>query len=143
MANITSANAVYILTIPGLYDSGVQIQQFSADDMFDTEALDSAETQMGVDGHFTAGFVYVPLRQSITLMADSNSVDVFETWYGAQQTSRSLYEANGTIVLSSVGKTYTLTRGFLTGYAPLPDAKRTLQARKFGITWQKVTSAIS
>ena len=141
--DISSANAVLILTIPGLYDSGVQIQQFSVDDVFDTEMVDAAETAMGVDGHFTSGFVFVPVKQSITLMADSNSVDIFETWYGAQQTSRSLYAASGTIVLSSVGKVYTMTRGFLTSYSLLPDAKKTLQARKFGITWQSVTPALA
>ena len=37
------------------------------------------------------------------------------------------------------GKTYTMTKGFLTNYKPIPDIKKLLQPQRFRITWQSVS----
>ena len=49
-----------------------------------------------------------------------------------------MYGAEGIIILKSIGKKWTMTNGFLTAYQPIPDAAKTLRARRFGITWNKM-----
>lgn len=134
--SITSANAIFALAIDGIFTSPQQLQGFAADDIFDTPAIAPTEFSMGLDGKLSAGWVPVAIAQSITLQADSDSIVVFDTWYATQVSQRDVYFANATIMLPSVGLVYTMKRGVLTGYAPLSDAKKMLQPRKFTITWE-------
>jgi hypothetical protein len=136
--SITSANAVYTLTIPGIFQRPVQLHEFATDDIFGTESLKSVETMMGVDGNLTGGFAYVEVKQSVALMADSQSGDIFDQWWQFSQTLVEAYPALGLIILPSVGKQYVMQKGYLTGYKPIPDAKKTLQPRTFEITWQRI-----
>lgn len=138
---ITAANAVLMLSVTGLFPVPQQIQGFAADDVYDTEDLETAEILMGVDGKMSAGFVYNPVRQGFTLQADSSSNDFFEAIYSAEQAAREKYFLNGSVLLSSIGKLYTMTAGVVSGYKPLPDAKKVLQPRKFMITWERVLPA--
>lgn len=140
---ITSNNAVLMLAVAGLFAVPQQIQGFSADDVFDTEDVEPAEIQMGVDGHMTAGFVFVPVKQGITLMADSASNDFFEAIYRAQVAAREVYYLSGSVYIPATSKNYTMTRGVMSGYKPMPDAKKVLQPRKFGLTWERVSPAVA
>jgi hypothetical protein len=54
------------------------------------------------------------------------------------QTGIDAYPAVGTIILPSLNKKYTLEKGFLTGYQPIPNAKKLLEPQNFGITWQRI-----
>jgi hypothetical protein len=141
MANlsITSANAIFMLSVVGLYDTPQQLQGFAAEDIFDTPAIAPAETMMGVDGALSAGFVYVPIQQSIALMADSASNDLFEQWYAAQVAVSELFRCTGVIRIPSLGKSYQMANGVLTSYPTIADAKKVMQPRKYGITWESVT----
>lgn len=140
---LTAANTVIMLSIDGLYPVPQQLQGFSADNVTNTENIASAETSMGVDGRLSAGFVFTPTVQNITLQADSLSCDIFERWRAAEQRVRELYVATGVIIFPATGRKYSLTRGFLTGYTPTPNAARTLQARPFQITWERVSPAVA
>lgn len=133
---LTAANTVIVFTVPGLFDTPVQIQGFAAEDIFDAEAIDTAETVMGVDGRMSGGYVPAIKKQAYTVQADSDSIDFFENLYAATEAVREVYWINGTITLSSVGKEYTMTNGILRNYKPLPDAKKILQPRKFSIDWE-------
>ncbi|MGA1801484.1 phage tail fiber protein [Rhizobium sp. HT1-10] len=64
MASITSANAIITLTIPGLFNTPVQLQGFSADNIYESEVQEIAETSMGVDGKLSAGYVFNPINQT-------------------------------------------------------------------------------
>lgn len=134
--SITSANAVLILTLPGVFSSPQQIQQFSADDIFGVEEIEAAETAMGVDGNLTGGFVNVPTPQTITLMADSSSGFFFDQWFAQQKAQQDTFTASGTITLRSIGTKFSMVNGFLRRYKPLPDAQKTLKPRRFTIEWQ-------
>jgi hypothetical protein len=136
---ITSANAIFMLGIASLFPIPQQLQGFSADDIFDSEPVEPAEVQMGVDGHLAAGIKLVPTKQGITLMADSDSNGIFEFWYQSQLAVKDLYFASATVQLLGIGKKYTMTRGVLTRYPSMSDAKTVLQPRKFEITWEKVS----
>lgn len=141
MASITSANAVYMLAIAGLYDTPQQLQGFSTEDIFGTDPLEAAETMIGVDGRLSGGFVFAPVNQAIHLMADSESNQVFDDWYQTEQTAREKLVASGVILLTGVGKVWTMKRGFLVTFPPMPDAKKVLQARRYGIRWESFSVA--
>lgn len=140
--DITSANSVLMLSIGGLYPTPQQLQGFSADDVFDAEAVDSAETQMGVDGNMSAGFIFVPINWNITLQADSLSNDIFDNWYSAQQAARAPYWASATVVLPSIGRKWAMTNGVMVSYPPMPAGKKVLQPRKFGIRWERISPSV-
>jgi hypothetical protein len=141
MGTITGANAIVMLTIPGVFPQPQQLQGFAADDVFDTDAIESAETVMGVDGRLSAGFVYVPVNQTYALQADSESTFVFDNWWAANQVAQDVFRANGVVLLKAVGKKWTLTNGALTSYKPIPDTKKLLQPQRYRITWERIFPA--
>jgi hypothetical protein len=134
--SITAANAIIMLTIPGLFDQPFQLQQFAADNVFGVEPIEAAETAMGVDGVLTGGFINVPTRQTFYLMADSPANFFFDQWFQQQKAQQDTLIASGTETLRSLRTKYSMTRGFLTSYQPISDAQRTLKERKHTITWQ-------
>jgi hypothetical protein len=143
MANtrtLTAANAIIMLGVIGLYDTPRRLQGFSADDVSDLDALAVGEGSMGVDGRLSAGFVFNPINQNITLQADSLSNDFFENWQQAERTQREKYVAFGTILIRSTGKRYTMTRGFLMSSSLMPAIRKTLQPRRYSMTWENVSS---
>ena len=141
MGSVTSADAILTLAITPLFPVPQQIQGFASDDAFDLPQLKSAETMMGVDGVLSAGFVFVPIPQSISLQADSASNNFFDTWWTQMQAGKTTYQASGIIIYPSIGKKYSLLQGTLTGYKPLAAAKRLLQPRQFEITWARFAPA--
>lgn len=141
MGSITSANAVYMLAIPPLFAVPIQLQQFAADNIFSTDPVQVAEIQMGVDGVMSAGFVFNPKVQNISLMGDSPSNQIFDTWQTSQELIKDTYRANGIVLLPAINKKWTMTNGVLTTFPPIPDAARVIQARRFTITWEKVQPA--
>lgn len=138
---LTSANSIITLAVAGLFDAPRQLQGFSADNIFDTDAVTNAETSMGVDGKLSAGWVPNPVIMNITLQADSLSNDFMEQWYQAEQQLREKLPATGLVILSALTKKYTMTRGFLTSYPPTASAGRTLQARRYALTWEAFSPA--
>ena len=138
---ITSANAILMLSIPGIFDTPVAIQGFAADAAFDVDSVPTAETAMGVDGKMSAGFIFSLYKQKIHLQADSESVDVFDIWDEAQRSEKDIFFAAAQVTMKSTGKIYTFTKGVLSNYKPLPDAKKKLEPQDFEITWESVSKA--
>ena len=136
--SITSANAVFWLTVPSVFTIPQKMQQFATDDLFETELQELVETAMGADGILTGGFVFRPVTMGIMLMADSPSNGIMDTWAATQQAAIEAFPANGIITLTGIGRKFTLTRGFQKNYKPMPDAKKTLQPRKYEITWNTI-----
>ena len=139
MKTITAANAAFALAVTNLYPVAQSIQGYAADAMFAVDEADIAETVMGVDGKMSAGFVFSVTPMSISIMPDSPSSSVFETWYLTCKAARDVYYANATIIIPAIGRKYTLTKGVLTKGKALPDAKKVLQAREWKITWESIT----
>lgn len=136
MSSITSANSVYMLSVATIFASPVILQGYSADDAFTTASQRAAEVQLGVDGVAASGFVYALVEQEISFLANSPSTALFDQWYLAQLQAKDVYTASGSIRLPGLGQKWTMSNGTLTSFMPIPDAKRVLQPRKFGITWQ-------
>ena len=139
---ITSANSVFTIVIPGLFPAPVQLLGYASDKAFTTEAVDLAEVQMGVDGRMTAGYVPNPVKQTITLQADSPSKDIFTAVIQAMKTAREVFYISGSISLPSTGESFTLTRGILTNTKQIPDAQKVLQPMDFVITWESVNRSL-
>ena len=143
--DITSANAVILLTVPLYLPVPTQLQGFAADDIYDTDDVVVAETLMGVDGNLSGGTVFNATVQTFSLQADSPSVDFFDGLDAAQQASAKVggpgvFPVFGNITLTSVGKSYTMSNGILTRAKRLPDAKKMLQPRKWQVMWQTVVA---
>jgi hypothetical protein len=141
MATLTNANSVITLTIPGIFNSPQTLYGFSADNMFTTSSIKSAEGVMGVDGRLSFGWVPQIKTQDFMLQADSPSMYILDQWVQTQNTAREIYACNGTIYLPGVGMAYTLTRGALESYNIMPDGQKTLAPRKFTIIWQDIIGA--
>lgn len=139
--SITSADAILTMSQPILFPTPQQIANFATDDIYDTDAIRTLEAQMGVDGVLSFGFVFVPVLQNYTLMADSPSVEFFDTVYTQQRAAKTTYPLTGVIILPSLGKKYLMSNGGLSNYKVAPDAKRVLQAQKFQITWESIVPA--
>lgn len=136
--DITAANAVLMLSVAALFPVPVQIQQFSADNVYGMPSVAVAETTMGVDGNLTGGAVNNPREQSFELMADSPSNFFFDQIALRQQADLVLYRIQGTTLLTSTGTLYTMRRGILRDWTPMPEAGRVLKARRHVIVWEKV-----
>lgn len=141
MGTITGANAIIVLSIPGVLNAPVQLQGFAADDVFNTEPIQSVETLMGVDGVMSQGFVFVSIKQMYSLQADSNSNSIFDQWWLAMQQAQDAFPASVVISLTTIGTKWNGTNGALTTYHPLPDTKKLLQPRRHGITWGRMFPA--
>ena len=141
-STITSANSVFTLVVAGLFPAPVQLKGYASDKAFTTEAVDLAEVQMGVDGRMTAGFVPNPVKQTITLQADSPSKDIFTAVIQAMKTAREVFYISGSISLPSTGESFTLTRGILTTAKQIPDAQKVLQPVDYVITWESVNRSL-
>jgi len=138
MSSITAANAILMLSISNLFPAAQRLQQFSADDVYGVDPVAVSEPSMGVDGILTAGLVYNPKTQHITLQADSPSNAIFDTWNNKQLNAQDIFWADMVVTLISLGVKYTHSRGTLTTFPPMPNAQKVLRPRQFTITWQSI-----
>jgi hypothetical protein len=142
MATITALNSVFTISVTGLFPVPQQLQGYSVEDAFSTDAVDVAEVQMGVDGRMSAGFLPFVTKTTINLQADSASRVMFDTWLASQKAIRELYFCNGSITLPAISRTYALTRGVLTQVKQISDAKKVLQPCAYVITWESVSPSV-
>ncbi len=136
---ISSINSSYLLEIPDVFPSALLLQGYNVDNAFDTEQVEPVEVQIGVDGLSGAAYLPYLIKQSISFLANSPSIQIFDAWAEAMRSAREAYPANGKIIIPSIGRIYTARRGWLTAYSPVSDAKKALEGRTFGITWEKLT----
>jgi len=141
-SSITSANSIFILTVVDLFPAGVILQGYATDKAFASDALEIAETMMGVDGQLTGGYTPMPVKQTITLMADSPSNVVFDAIVRTTKTIGDIIYLAAIITLPGPGEIFALNNGILTSAKQIPDAQKVLQPRDFVITWESVNVAL-
>jgi hypothetical protein len=139
---ITSANLVATLVVPDVFPVPQTLQGFAVDDAFDTENVETSEAVMGVDGKMSAGYTPAIIVQTWHFMPDSPSILLFDAWRGAEEAAQEVFFAQATIQLPSVGRSYVLANGVLTGYKPISDAKKILQAMQYTIKWEQISPAL-
>ena len=135
---ITSADSVFILSSADFALAATQIQGYAADAAFATDEVDTAETVLGVDKVLSAGWVPRTYTQTITLQADSSSIDLFDALVLAQDAATTIFRLGGVITLPGTERSYTLSRGVLKRYTVMPVAQRVLQPRTFVIEWESI-----
>jgi hypothetical protein len=141
MLTLTTANSAFTLEVPSVFAAPIPMEGYAADDQFDTDSISPNEVLSGVDNKLSGGYVYVPVKLKFTLQADSPSIFYMDTWYQSMRSNSEAFTANATIVAPSVGKIWTFTKGFLTGYKPTPNAKKLMQPQVYEVTFQNYTSA--
>lgn len=125
-ATLTVANSSLVLSAEGLYPNGVQLQGYAADNVFEAPTVENGEFSMGIDGKLSAGYVFNQIPFTITLQADSASLDVFEQIWQREASSRDKLQIGLTVALPSNNKRYVLRNGFLQSYQA-PSGQRILQ----------------
>lgn len=133
---ITAANSIFMLQVPGLYDSPVRIEGFSTDAAVGADAVTPSVAEFGVDGHLSIGWVPVPKVITVTLAADSPSLPLLMDWIATQDAAREVYVCNATFTMPAINQTYVGTRGVITNAPPMPTANKTLQPLAFQITFE-------
>ncbi|MCU5775124.1 hypothetical protein N5923_23300 [Erwiniaceae bacterium BAC15a-03b] len=136
---ITSADSIFTLSVTNLFPNAQTLEGYAADAMFAMGDTEMAQAVRGADGKLSAGFVFGEYLQTITIMPDSPSWPMFETWILTSATAKAVFRCNATIILPATAKKYTLTNGVLQRVKAMPDAQRVLQAGTFQINWESVT----
>lgn len=139
--DITSANSIFVITVAGLLNAPLTLQNYAADRAWETAERELAETQGSVDGFLNAGWIYNPVDQTVSLSSASTSCTVFETVIAAQDLSKTIFRLGCTITLTSTGRKYTGVNGVLRSANQVPSAGRTLDTRTFAIRWQSMSPA--
>ncbi|CAG4887986.1 phage tail fiber protein [Paraburkholderia saeva] len=139
--DITSSNAIVMLSVATIFPVPQRLQKFGADAMFATDDVEPAEIGKGVDGNMFAGYTPYNTPQTYTIMPDSPSLTLFEQWLAAMKANSTIYVANGTIAIPSIGKKYTMTRGVLGRIRAIPNAQKVLQAMEYQVVWDSVDAA--
>lgn len=142
LRTITSANSSLVLNIPGVLAAPLPLEGYAADAAFAVEPFDTAEAIMGVDGKLSAGYTPQPKKMTISIQADSPSMEVFEQWLGAMEQQREVFFATLTVNIPSIQKTFNCTKGVLTNTPKMPEAKKTLQPVVFTITFEDIQPAL-
>lgn len=141
MATLTTANSSFSLLVRNLFPVPQKLQGYSTDDSFSVEDVKPAEIQMGVDGYLSAGFVPYPTEITYNFQADSPSIAMFDAVLEAQKAAKELYVFDGIGIIQGTGEKYAFTKGYLTSATPLSQGKKTLQPRKFTITFEVAAKA--
>lgn len=148
MANpisITSSNAKLTITVrntSGIVVGPFTVQGYANDAALATEPVPAAEAVMGVDGFMAVGYLPRITPLTVSLMANSPSNLLFETWDQAQKALGDVLVADAVVVAPSLGKTWIYTRGALTRVTPMPTARKTFgDAVTWEMSWESVTAA--
>jgi hypothetical protein len=141
-STITSANAIVMVTVAGLYPTPVQLQGFATDKAWDTAGVVITESKIGVDGHKTAGIVFNQIKQTFSFLADSPSIRFFESIYAAQRAVRDVYYLSAIIDLPATGESYVCNKGTLEDYNSVASAGKVLGDREFSISWGSIQPSV-
>lgn len=139
-SDITSVNIVLVIgSVEAGIPLGTVIQAFAPDTGVSGENITLAETSMGVDGTFYAGYTPQPYILTFTLGASSESNTILEALAALQQTSKRVYNLVCTYIVPATNKAYALYDGVLSSFSPFPEAGTTLQPREYTLTFGRWT----
>ncbi|HED1796109.1 TPA: hypothetical protein R4X11_002310 [Citrobacter freundii] len=137
--DITSANSKLRIVVPAYYPGGFDVDDYAADNMFETGALQNAEEQMSADGRYHAGFVFNPTEFTINLMPTSNAGSLVDDWLAAERTAIAKFQCNATLTVPALGAKWNFVNGVLFTWTPTPPGRRVLQPRPAVFHFETVT----
>lgn len=139
MSDITSANSKLHIVVPAFYPGGFDVDDYSADNMFETAGLQLKEDAMSADGKYHAGFIFNPVEFTINLMPTSAAGDRLDNWLAAERAAISAFSCNATLIVPALKKKWNFTNGFLYTWNPTPPGRRILQPRSAVFHFEIVT----
>ncbi|EGT4280928.1 hypothetical protein DOX46_15415 [Cronobacter malonaticus] len=137
--DITSANSKLRIVVPSYYPGGFDVDDYSADNMFETGALQNKEDMMSADGKYHAGFIFNPTEFTINLMATSNAGSLLDDWFSAERTAISAFACNAVLTVPALGSKWNFVNGVLYSWNPTPPGRRVLQPRAAVFHFESVT----
>jgi len=133
--SITSANASFNLLIPGVYSSGVLLQNFGVGDMFTSDPQTLTEGRVGVDGNSVGDYVFQRSKMSLHFQANSTSLPVFYNWKAIQDAGPSVIAATAKVICPSLALDVNLTDGYLTSLPILPPHRKLAEEVVVELSW--------
>lgn len=137
--DITSVNSKLRIVIPQLFPAGFDVDDYAADSMFETAALQNKEDMMSADGKYHAGYVYNPVEFTINVMPTSRAGALLDQVYAAERTSISAFSVNATLAIPSLDAKWNFVNGVLYSWNPIPPGRRILQPRAAVFHFEQVT----
>lgn len=137
--DITSANSSVHIIVPAYYPSGFYAEDYAAEDMFDTAALQNAEEIMSADGKYHAGFVFNTVDFTLNLNAASATGIIMDDWMAAERAAIAKFPCNMVIAIPAMKIKYNFVNGILYSWMPTPPAKRIMQPRPAVLHFESVT----
>lgn len=139
--DITSANAELVLMVEEIFPAGIALQMFGTDQAYNMDAVDVAETRMGVDGKMVAGYIPVIYPVTITLEAASPSRFALSTLWEAMAVNRRIYKCGLVATLPSLGERVVWSAGVLKNGLVVPPAQKVLGPTTWLLHFEKLERA--
>lgn len=141
LGDITSANSTIIMRVEGLFPAGVPLMGFATDQSLSQDEITIAETRMGVDGNFVAG--WVPSIKPVTIMleASSPSAGYMLQLYQHCEQRRGIYEVSLVCTIPSILRIITWSKGVLKSGTVFPDHRRALEPTTWRFEFADMASA--
>ena len=141
LLNISSANAALTCIVPNFYPQGFEVDDYAANDMFNTDGITNAELVMGADGKLHAGQIFNLFPFSITLSPTSAAGFKIEDWFTYELTTGAKMECNMVLILASIKRKYNLIDGVLVSFSQLPSGARILQPRTASFAFRSIVGS--
>lgn len=140
LIDITSANSALVLKFDTLFSSGFNVDDYAADNMFETAALQNAEDVMSADGKYHAGFVFNPAEFTINLMPTSQAGEYLDQVYAYERTAIGKLAVNATLIVPALDNAkWNFVNGILYNWTPAPPGRRILEARPAVFRFESIT----
>jgi hypothetical protein len=140
--DITSADAIIILTVAELFPAGFMLDRFSVDQSVVGEEETFVETRMGVDGHLAAGYVPNPKPVTLMLEADSSSVLAMNQIINVQQLIKRSLRLHMLVTIPAQWRIYAYTNGYLKSGIVVPALKKTQEPLTYKFEFESRTIQI-
>lgn len=142
--SITSANASIVLTIPGVYSSGVLLQNYAVNDILEPEPQTLTESRVGADGEVVGGYVFNLSKFRLMFQANSDSIAVFHAWKAAQDAITDVIAATMKIICPAFGLDVDLEDVYCESLPFLPPLKKVAEEFTAAMTcnpnWQTTST---
>ena len=140
---ITSADAVFTLTVKTLFNAPVKLENWSTNRAWEGQALRLADTRLSIDGKLNKGFVPSAYDMTLHFSPNSNTWNIFDAIQMATRQARTVYELNGELHLPGLNRKYTFVSGCIVEMAAVPNGGELLDERSVHIRWENVLPAWS
>lgn len=135
---LTSMNSVLTMSQDDLFPVAVKIEEFATDAAVAAEDIENGVAVMGVDGKMSYARVPYITVFTITLQADSKSIDTFQLLEDYEKQRKEKLPVRFNLTIPGTKEAYTFTKCVLTNMTPLPPHQRTLGQRTYRVSCERI-----